>query len=853
MSRIARAVTALVLWMALIPTSTHAQQRRQGPGLPQPKLTSVFPLGVAAGETVDVTVSGTDLEGSSGLWFDHPGLRAFRIKDKVFRVVCATATPLGHHDVRVLGRHGVSNPRAFVVGDRVEKREVEPNNTAAQANPMALGAVVNGELAAADLDCFAIEGRKGDRLFFEVEAERLDSRLDATLRLFDPRGREVAESRDAEGADPFLDITLPSDGRYTLQLHDVTYRGSNEYPYRLLVSDGPHLDAIAPVVAKAGETTTFTLIGRNIGGEPINELSFDGRPLERKSVAWTLPSSCQTDPENPMRSHVSAQSAMRKGFEFVLTTEKGRSNPVFVAEAEDPVVVEREPNDDAKDAQELVLPCDVSGSFGAPGDLDLYRFRAKKGEVWIVEAIAEGIGSPADPSVVIQKVDDKGNTQDLMTGEDQAANRGGQVRLSPGVLDPLLKWTAPEDGMYQVAVYDLFSSQRGDPRLVYRLRIRRERPGFRLFIVPESPNDLDALTLRAGGRAIAYAMAWRNDGFTGPIRVEASGLPPGIHCDPAIIPANQSLAPLVFEVDEDAKPWLGTVHLAGRARFGDRKESLAYVPGTALGPDETGEALAMSVVWGAPNPNIQIPNQQYMARLTRGFVFQVIEPGPLALTVKPLDRAVTAGSLLALDVSVTRRNGFDQAVNVSLASPLPNQNIQVVNQPLPTLGTIASAVTTGTVELVIPKNQASGTYTYLLSGTGQYPFSSDPNAKTKPNVTIAEPSNPISITVRPAPVAIALKPNTGTLKPGGMVELEVTVTRKDGSMDPLEVSLSVPEARKLSAETLTVMPGKAAKLVVKAAADSPVGKAVGAAVRATVIDRGELVFVDEPVTLTIAK
>jgi hypothetical protein len=140
-----------------------------------------------------------------------------------------------------------------------------------------------------------------------------------------------------------------------------------------------------------------------------------------------------------------------------------------------------------------------------------------------------------------------------------------------------------------------------------------------------------------------------------------------------------------------------------------------------------------------------------------------------------------------------------------------------------------------------------------LNGTGQYPFSKDPNAKTKPNVTIAEPSNPISITVRPAPVAIAFKSNTATLKPGGQVELEVTVTRKDGSVEPLEVSLSVPGARKLSAETITVIPAKAAKLVVKATADSPVGKAVGAAVRATVIDRGEPVFIDEPVTLTIAK
>src|SRR5262249_21737663 len=160
--------------------------------------------------------------------------------------------------------------------------------------------------------------------------------------------------------------------------------------------------------------------------------------------------SCQVDPESPSRFCVAAQSAARRGFEYVLETDRGRSNAVFVAAAEDTVVVEREPNDEGNQAQELAVPCEVSGGFAVPGDLDLYRFGAKKGEVWIVEVVSEAMGSPADPSVVIQKLDDKGNAQDLVAGEDQAVNRGGQPavragqpRFQPGVLDPSLKWTAP--------------------------------------------------------------------------------------------------------------------------------------------------------------------------------------------------------------------------------------------------------------------------------------------------------------------------------------------------------------------------------------------------------------------------
>src|SRR5262245_39002660 len=86
--------------------------------LPQARLQSVFPPGVRAGESVDVTIGGTDLEGAGALWFNHPGLRAFRLKENVFRVAAAAGTPVGLYDVRVVGKYGVSNPRTFTVGER---------------------------------------------------------------------------------------------------------------------------------------------------------------------------------------------------------------------------------------------------------------------------------------------------------------------------------------------------------------------------------------------------------------------------------------------------------------------------------------------------------------------------------------------------------------------------------------------------------------------------------------------------------------------------------------------------------------------------------------------------------------
>src|SRR5262249_4718464 len=140
--------------------------------LPQPRLSSLSRPGARVGETVELSVRGTDLEGAKELWFDHPGIRSTHVKDLTFRVVPAADVPLGHHDARVLGSYGVTNPRAFVVGDRAEAIEIEPNNVAEKATPITINTIINGELnGATDVDCFSLAGRKGQRIFLEIEAE----------------------------------------------------------------------------------------------------------------------------------------------------------------------------------------------------------------------------------------------------------------------------------------------------------------------------------------------------------------------------------------------------------------------------------------------------------------------------------------------------------------------------------------------------------------------------------------------------------------------------------------------------------------------------------------------------------
>ncbi len=812
--------------------------------LPQPKLQSLSRPGVQAGETADVTVRGTDLEGVNALWFDHPGLRAFHLKGPTFRVVCATGTTVGTHDVRVVGPYGVSNPRAFVVGDRPESVEVEPNNTAELAKPIALNSVVNGEVAATDIDCFAIEGKQGQRIFIDVAGERIDSRIDATLRVLDPSGKEIAENRDTNGADPFLDLSLPADGRYVIKLHDVTYAGSPDHVYRMTVHDGPVLDAIVPTVAALGSNCTFTLVGRNLGGTPAPDLvAVDARPLERKEVSITLPAG-GPDATHPTLGYVTSPSAVREGFEYALTTERGTSNRVFIAEATDPVIIEHEPNDEEPQAQVVTLPCDVSGSFGRPGDTDIYRFTAKKGEVWWIEADAERLGSPGDPVFIVQKVVEKGPAQDLGTGEDQPDPALGP-RFTQATVDASLRWQAPDDGTYQVVVTDLYSSQRGEPRMTYRLNIRPERPDFGLVLVPNSPNQVDSVVLRAGGQTAAYVLAKRLNGFAGAIQVSPRDLPPGVSCEPVVIGPGQVLVPLVFKAAEDAKDWVGAVTLVGRTRIGDRKDELSYTRGASLlGPDAEHTALGGGLVWPPGNP--QAPTVA-LARVTRGFVLAVLgEPAPFTVSAQPAHWTVAQGHQLTLDVNIARRTGFTEAVALTETELPPNLPVVAA--------TVAKEAKSASVPLFVPKNVAPGNYTFVLRGTGAFPFSKDPNAKTKPNVNLVEPSNPITITVRPAPVNLAVNNKGGALKAGAQLEVDVTVNRQNGFTGDVQLHLAAPETLKLSADPSTVVaPQTAGKLSVRAAADSPAGAAAAIAVRAVCVVNGEPIEVDEVLALTISK
>ncbi|HWE39755.1 MAG TPA: PPC domain-containing protein [Isosphaeraceae bacterium] len=812
-----RLAVAAILVIVAAPGQARAQ-------LPQHRLQNVFPAGGRAGEGLEVQVGGTDLERVDGLWFDHPGITATRVKDLTFRVSIAPGTPIGHHDVRVLGPLGLSNPRVFDVGDRPER--VENEGAPAEKNALPLNSVMNGRIGqGVDVDEFVFDGTKGRRVLLDLEGERLDGRLDGALRVVGPDGRVVGEAHDSIGLDPILDLTLPADGRYTVQVRDLTYSGSPDHVYRLTLHDGPHLDAIVPPLYKPGAPASFTLLGRNLGGEPAG-LFVDGRPLERKTVTIHPPAPTEAPPS----VRVDSTGGPRRGFAYRFTSDKGTSNALFVAEAIGPIVLEAEPNDEAAKAQMLTPPCEVAGSFLKPGDLDHYRFKARKGEVWWIEAVAERLGSMADPTIVLQKVPEKGPAQDLATAED-LPDTIPDFRFPTASGDAALRWQAPEDGLYQVIVHDVALSQRGDARFAYRLAIRPERPDFDVVVVTANPQQIDSLTVRAGGHALAYLVARRRDNFNGTIRVRARSLPAGVTCDAVSIGPGQVIAPLVVGAHDWAVPTAGVVDLVAEGSTGANAPTIAH------------DVAAASSLWPPANgPNGPMAPA---VRFVRGLAVAVREPVGFGLDVKPSRWTVGQGHLLPLELTLTRRAGTVEAVQV-VATDLPP------NLPAPPPITIAKEATSAALPMYLPGNVPPGTYTFLLRATGPVPFNKDPNAKDRPNVNVTDPSNPVVVTVLPAPAKLTLGSPSASLPRGGSIEIAVNVARQNGYNGPLTLTLAAPASSKLTAEPVAV-PANAnsAKITLRAAADSPTGAVAGVAVRAVAQVAKVPVEMDEPMAVTI--
>ncbi len=540
-----------------------------------PMTLRVDPIAVSRGQTVEIDLSGR--ENFSGAWkllCEGPGLRGevqlvetAQPKTKArgggggrrgranaqvrARLEVAADAPLGPRELRVATPQGVSSVGLVVVVDGPVITEGDDAADAANDRPAAalklvLPTVVSGRIGKAeDVDWYAFELAKDQRIGFEVWGNRLENKihdlqthLDPILTLHDSTGRELAAADNNHFADPVLTFQTPEAGSYYLQIRDTTYAGNPAWGYALVGVTGPIATSTHPLAVNPGATAQLELHGP--GADPANK------------VALAVPKDVETGP------HL-----------FAIPQSSGGRLPLSLVVTPLPICVESADAPASGDpGKPIKLPVAISGRLGEVGDIDGFRFEASKGKIFTFEVVARRAGSECDP--VLRLLDAKGA---IVTEVDDAPGMGKDARI---------EWKAPADGSFAIQVTDLHA--RGGEALSYVLLAEAPDPDFTVVCDP------DMINVGPGGRVPLFVRVTRRQGFAGPVMLKLEHLPAGVSASPLTISPAMTEGVVVIEAAKDARRESTLVSLRGTGpgRHGSIERaaiSLAeiYLPGGGRG------------------------------------------------------------------------------------------------------------------------------------------------------------------------------------------------------------------------------------------------------------------------------
>lgn len=573
---------------------------------PGPVLDTIYPPGGRRNSTVEIQLDGKQLDPLRGMVFDHPDLKAELITEPHpldlppepvpgrLRVKIGDVPP-GVYNAQVFSATGLSNPRLFEVSTLKEIKKQE--NSLEKPQRIEMDSVISGRFDDRKIDAYLFPAKKGQVVVLDLMAERIDSRSDASMKLLNARGRELASARDTTYRDPVIYHTIPADGDYLAAVHDFAFAGGGEHVYRLKVSTRPSIRAAIPPALLPGEKRMVTLLGANLPGEQV-------------SVEIQAPRQAGT------RGMYRQPAEMNnRGFLYYYKD----AEPFWIPFATATIIMAEE---QSGRVQPMHFPGEIAGRFDRAGDFDDYSFTLAKESEVLIEVFSHRMNLPTDPHLFLYKsVKKDGTAERQFIGESDDTNpKVGGTAYSTAHRDPLYKLKADADVTYIVTIGNRYQTAGLDS--MYRLVLRKPQADFNLLahyappLADPKKITLSGTSIVGAGRMCFTIEAERCDGFDGAIQIETQGLPEDFLAHPCTIPKGSNKGLLVIAAKPDAKPWAGAFQIFGTAQ--QAKKELRR------------EALGMTSVWPIDN----IKDLYHQKRLRPGMSLGLDERGQAALTIK---------------------------------------------------------------------------------------------------------------------------------------------------------------------------------------------------------------------------
>jgi quinohemoprotein amine dehydrogenase alpha subunit-like protein len=520
-----------------------------------PVVISVFPLGARQAETLEVQISGRNLNDTRDITFARSDIQAQVLSSEFFsvkaRISVDPKVPVGLHDYRLRTPRG-THVGVFHVGSLPRQNELEPNGDLKHAQAITLPVMIDGVVETDDYDVFRFHAESGQTLIFDVMATRAGSRLDSTITILDDRGAELDFVDDYYiHKDPYLSFAVKKTGDYFVRVAAATepiatlLDGSRYSSYRLVAGPVPHMLHVLPAGVRRGAISEFRITGLNLQkvdrvllGESLAEGKVVGSSIDSLTVRIAVAASVA-----PGRYPLHAFTG---SFEAPLQIQ------VVVSDLEEKLAA---PARSRENPQSITLPVALSGRFERKKAADLFAFDVLAGERLVFDVDSMKLGFLDDPLVAVYTPDGK-----LLAVDDDRLQQNGD---EPPNLDPYLVYTFEKAGHYIAMIRDC--AERGDPNYVYRLAIYPGQPDFDLrSLTPE-------LTLYRDKTVPLPMRVRRFGGWSTPIEVWAENLPTGITSEKMTAEPRDTIVKDNCALDRrlDGTNILLPIHTAADASAGD--------------------------------------------------------------------------------------------------------------------------------------------------------------------------------------------------------------------------------------------------------------------------------------------